>query len=461
MSSSIPDHLRATLRLAIPVSIGQLGHILLGVTDSLMVGTLGAVPLAGASLGHGVFVLLLVFAAGMASAITPLTAIADGEGKPDDARNIVRQGLLQNVLTATLILAAAWGLAELLPLLGQPPEVVAQAAPYLRVMGLSFIPMLVFMSVRNFIEGLSYTKPAMVIILLANLVNVAGNWVFIHGHFGMPALGLTGAGISSVLVEIFAAIALLLYVSRARAFARYRPLFHRGALDLPLQRRLFRLGLPSGTQWLSESGSFTFCAVMMGWLGTTALAAHQIALNLAAVSYMAILGLSNASMIRVGNALGRRDATDLKRAGFSALGMALTVMALAATTFVLLRWYFPTLFVSDPAVIELAASLLVIAALFQLSDGTQAVGLGILRGMTDVTVPMIVAIVAYWLIGVPASYVFAFVLGWGPEGVWLGFVVGLTVAGLSFIFRFRMQYRRLRALWKTEQGSQALADPAV
>ncbi|MCZ7555317.1 MAG: MATE family efflux transporter [Bacteroidia bacterium] len=457
MSISWRIHIRESLHLAVPVAIGQLGHIMLGVVDSLMVGSLGAVPLAGASLGHSVFVLLLVFAAGVASAITPLTAIADGEGNAEEAGRVLRQGVQQNVLFGISMVGVAWAMAGYLHMLGQPQDVVREATPYLRMMGLTFVPMLLFMSVRNFIEGLSFTRPAMYIVLAANLVNVGGNWVFIHGKLGMPAMGLTGAGLSSFLVELFAAVAILIYLFRSRRFTAHLVFARTARFSADLQRRILRLGLPSGLQWLFEAGSFSFSALMMGWIGTTALAAHQIAINLAAISYMAILGISNAATIRVGNAFGRKDAANLRRAGYTAYLMAWTVMSLAAISFVFMRQQLPALYVSDEAVVTLAASLLVIAALFQLSDGTQAVGLGILRGMTDVNVPLGIAIVAYWLIGVPASYLLAFEAGLGPEGVWLGFVAGLSVAGASFIVRFRRQCERLAHRWSAAaDGHQPL-----
>ncbi len=447
MPFSWRSHFRETLSLAIPVAIGQLGHMLLGVVDSLMVGSLGATPLAGASLGHSVFVLLLVFAAGVASAITPLTAIADGEGNEEAAGRILRQGILQNVVLGVVLVGATWLVAGVLPLLGQPPDVVGHATPYLRMMGLTFVPMLLFMSLRNFIEGLSITRPAMYIILAANIVNIAGNWVFIYGKFGLPAMGLTGAGLSSFLVEVFACVALFIYVLRSDRFRTHREFARNARYDGALQLRILRIGLPSGLQWLFEAGSFSFSALMMGWIGTVALAAHQISINLAAISYMAILGISNASTIRVGNAMGRRDAANLRRAGQTSFLVALSIMSVAALTFILLRHQLPALYVRDTAVVELASSLLIIAALFQLSDGTQAVGLGVLRGITDVTAPMFIAIVAYWIIGVPASYFLAFHAGLGPEGVWLGFVAGLSFAGISFVLRFLRQCDRMAVKW--------------
>lgn len=440
---SLRTHLRETAILALPVSIGQLGHVMLGVTDSLMVGRLGEVPLAAASLGHGIFVLMLVFAVGVCNAITPLAAIADGSGDHEQTGITFRQGLLVNTTIGALLVLGTWLVADLLGFMKQPPDVVDLAVPYLRIMGFSFIPMTVFFSFRAFIEGLSHTKPAMVTILLGNVVNVFGNWVFIYGNLGVPALGLTGAGISSLMVEVFSAAALMLYVLRARAYRRYHPLLQFRSINRAVISRLLRIGVPSGLQYVFEAGAFAFSAIMIGWLGATALAAHQIALNLASVSFMVTLGISHAATIRVGNAFGRGNPDDVRTAGFSAVMMGIGTMSLAALAFVLFRHALPALYIDDPAVRALAATLLVFAALFQLSDGAQVVGHGILRGMTDVTIPMLIALGAYWVLGVPASYLLAFEAGWGAQGVWTGFVIGLTVAAISFVTRFHILSRRL------------------
>ena len=331
----------------------------------------------------------------------------------------------------------------MLHILDQPPDVVAQASPYLRIMGFSFLPMMVFISFRNFIEGLSFTRPAMVIILLANLVNVAGNWVFIYGNLGMPALGLNGAGYSSLCVEVFAAVAIVLYAFRSRRFTRYQQLLEYRSFNVPMQKRLLRIGVPSGVQYFFEVGSFSFSAVMIGWLGAKALAAHQIAISLASISFMMTLGISHAATIRVGHAMGKRDRVLLRRAGLSAVILAVALMSTAALIFILFRHSLPTLYIDDAVVIPLASTLLILAAIFQLSDGLQVVGHGLLRGMTDVTVPMFIAIVAYWIIGLPLGYFFGFVVDLGAPGVWMGFVAGLSTAAGAFHFRFYRQSARL------------------
>jgi MATE family multidrug resistance protein len=444
-------HLRETVRIAVPVAIGQLGHVMLSVADSLMVGQLGPEPLAAAALGGSVFVLMLVFAAGMSSAITPLTAIACGEGKHDEAGIVYRQGLLLNSMIGVLLIALSWLLSHFLHTLNQPQQVVLLARPYLEIISFSFVPMMVFMSSRNFIEGQSFTRPAMVVIILANGVNVAGNWVLIYGNLGFPALGLNGAAFSSLLVELFSAVAIVWYILRSRRFVRYRPILEFRSFNTRVQARILRIGLPSGLQYVFEAGSFSASAIMMGWIGAKALAAHQIAINLASISFMIILGIANAATIRVGNAVGRRDRQEVRHAGFTAWMLAVTLMSIAAAVFIIFRHTLPALYVDDPDVIRIAAGLLVFAAIFQLSDGSQVVGHGSLRGMTDVTVPLYIAIVSYWIIGLPAGYVFAFVIGMGPAGVWIGFVFGLTTAAVAFLYRF---HRKSNSLFPPRSDNQ-------
>ncbi|MDT8325317.1 MAG: MATE family efflux transporter, partial [Bacteroidota bacterium] len=382
MNRDILHHLRETIRLAVPVAIGQLGHVMLNVTDSLMVGSLGPAPLAAAALGGSIFILMLVFAAGMSSAITPLTAIACGENRHEEAGIVYRQGLLLNSGIGLLLIAISWLLSHFLDALHQPEHVVILAQPYLQIISFSFVPMMVFMSSRNFIEGQSFTRPAMVVIILANGVNIAGNWVLIYGKLGFPALGLNGAAYSSLLVEVFSAVAIVWYILRSPRFARYQPILEFRSFNTRVQSRILRIGMPSGLQYVFEAGSFSVSAVMMGWIGAKALAAHQIAINLASVSFMIILGISNAATIRVGNAVGRRDAQQVRIAGFTAWLLAVGLMSLAAVAFVVFRHALPALYVDDPEVIRIAAGLLIFAAIFQLSDGSQVVGHGSLRGMT-------------------------------------------------------------------------------
>jgi MATE family multidrug resistance protein len=312
---------------------------------------------------------------------------------------------------------------------------VALSTPYLIITALSLLPFMFFQTFRQYAEGLSLTRTAMAITLSANLLNVLLNYLLIYGYGPVPALGLNGAGVATLASRMIMAVAMMIYVLRAPWF-RWPPLRLR-SLQRRLAIRMLKIGVPTGFQYIFEVGAFSFASIMMGWLGTQALAAHQIALSLAAVSYMVATGLAAAATVRVGNQLGRRDMPNLRRVGNSALLMSTVLMGASAGVFLLLNDTLPTLYVDEAPVIDLAASLLVIAAFFQLSDGVQAVALGILRGMADVKIPTLITLIAYWGVGLPVAYGLAFLLGWGATGVWVGLLISLTLAAVLLVLRFR------------------------
>ncbi len=451
MINNFRTHIKETLRLAYPVAIAQLGHIMLGITDSIMVGKVGAVPLAASSLVNGLIFLIVVFGLGMTLAITPLVAIARGQEDYPHCGVVLRQALLFNSAFAILLFLIAFFLADLIPLLNQPPEVAAQAISYAKIISLSIIPFMLFQTYRQFIEGLSFTRPAMYITIGANVVNVFGNWVFIYGKLGFPAYGLDGAGYSTLLTRIFMAGVIVVYVLISAKFRQFDPSFKFRNINFRVMRRLVNIGLPSGFQNFFEVGAFAFSAVMIGWLGSKPLAAHQIALSMASVSFMIILGISAAGTIRVGNAVGRQDAKGVRDAGFSAVLFAAAIMAVSGITFILLRNLLPKIFISDPQVVSIAASLLVVAAFFQISDGIQASGLGILRGITDVKIPMMISFVAYWGVGLPVAYLLGFVAGIGVVGIWIGLLIALTIAAALFTLRFNYRTRIAMVALPAEQ----------
>ena len=432
---SYRSHVKTTLLIAYPVMLSQLGHILVSVSDSVMVGALGAEPLAAVSLASGLVSLGLMFGIGVSIAITPLVAASDGGDTTHDRAQIFRHGLVINILTGLGLVALLVGSAGLLPWLNQPPAVVELAIPYLLITAVSLVPFMFFQTFRQYAEGLSFTRTAMVVTLSANLLNVLLNYLLIYGYGWIPALGIDGAGVATLASRVVMAGVMMLYVSRAPWF-RWPPL-QLQTLQRGLTVRMLRIGVPTGFQYIFEVGAFSFASIMMGWLGTRALAAHQIALNLAAVSYMVATGLAAAATVRVGNQLGRRDMPNLQRVGNSALLMSTVLMGTSAGIFLLLNDTLPLLYVDEVPVIDLAASLLVIAAFFQLSDGVQAVALGILRGMADVKIPTLITLIAYWGVGLPVAYGLAFPLGWGAPGIWVGLLISLTLAAILLVLRFR------------------------
>ena len=434
---SIRSHIRETLKLAYPIVIGQLGHMMLGVVDSLMVGKLGAVPLAAASLVNGLILLIVVLGIGMSVALTPLVAIAKGAGKNDECGIILRQGLLVNLVFSFLLVIVIYFLADLIIYLDQPPEVAKLAKSYLQILSFSIIPFMLFQTYRQFIEGLAFTKPAMFILLSANIINAFGNWLLIYGNWGFPRLELDGAGYSTLLTRIFIALVIFIYVIYSNNFKQFDPSLKFKSINWRVIKKIIDLGIPGGFQMFFEVGGFAFAAVMIGWIGAYELAAHQIAINLASITFMVALGISIAVTIRVGNYFGKKDLVGIKRAGYSALLIVTIIMGSFGIFFIVLRNFLPTLYISNIDVIEIAASLIVIAAIFQVVDGLQVVGIGILRGLTDLKAPMIIAFIAYWVIGLPVAYLLGFTFNFGVQGVWISFIVGLSLAAIFFIRRFQ------------------------
>ena len=423
--------------------LSQLGQVLVGVADSLMVGRLGPEPLAAASLGNVIFYVIMVFGLGVSYALTPLIAAADGEEDTSKIISIFGNGLMVNTVLGMILALGVFLCTPILYYMDQPPEVVDLAIPYLRIITASMIPFMVFQSFRQFAEGLGNTKQAMFITITGNTINIMLNYVLIYGKLGFPALGLNGAGWATLISRIIMALAMGSFVYFAARFKLYRQAFKVITYSWRVIKRILRVGVPTGLQFIFEVSAFGATAIMMGWLGTKPLAAHQIAINLASISYMMATGIAAAAAIRVGNQLGRRQYLTMREVGYACFIMVAIFMGIAAILFILFRNMFPTLYVEDPEVIRIAASLLIVAAFFQISDGIQVVGMGALRGMEDVRVPALIAVTSYWLIGIPSGYFLGFVVNLGAQGVWWGLLIGLTTAAMLLYARFGKTSRRL------------------
>jgi len=298
---------------------------------------------------------------------------------------------------------------------------------------------MIFQTCKQFSEGLSLMRPAMVITLLANIINVFVNWVLIYGNLGMPALHLPGAGWATFSTRVLMALSFILYVLISVQYKPYDPTLHYHKINFSMIKKILKIGIPGGLQYFFEVGAFVGSAIIIGWLGTNQLAAHQIAINLASISFMVALGISAAATIRVGNAVGRDDRRGVKNAGITAFILAALVMGTFGIVFIVFRWFLPTLYVDNPEVIQIASSLLIIAALFQISDGTQAVGIGLLRGLADAKNPMFITFIAYWVIGLPGGYLLGFTFGFGVQGIWFALFVALTVSAILLSIRFMIK----------------------
>jgi MATE family multidrug resistance protein len=423
--------------------LSHLGQMSVQVADNMMVGRIGKEPLAASSFANSLFVVFLVMGIGMSFAITPQTAQADGENDTPKLTAILKHGILVNGLFGLLLSSVLFFGDEVMWYFSQPEIVVVLAIPYLKVIALSLIPFMVFQAFRQFAEGLGFTKQAMYITIIANLLNVFLNYVFIFGKFGFEPMGLYGAGLATFISRIIMAMLMVAYVYYNHRFAPYWKEFTFGNFSMELALNNLKLGIPMAFQLIFEVTTFSIAAIMIGWLGTVPLAAHQIAINMASVSYMVALGISTAAMIRVGNQLGKKDYVTMRNAVLTSFIMAIGLMSVAAVAFIVGRNFLPTLYIEDPEVVKQAAVLLIVAGLFQLSDGVQVIGLGALRGMSDVKIPTIITLISYWAIGLPLGYVLGFTFGLDALGVWYGLLAGLSIAAVLLFIRFNSQSKKL------------------
>lgn len=427
---------KSTLLLAYPVVLSQLGHIMVGVVDTAMVGQIGTNEQAAVALANSLYTLVLVFGLGVSYGVTPLAAAADSSNNISENASLLKHSIIINTLLGIILFVLLVIIAPVLNLFDQKQEVVDLAIPFLNVMMLGMIPLCVFSAFKQFAEGLSNTKTAMIISVAANLLNVLLNYLLIFGHWGLPEMGLMGSCWASFIARVLMALVMFLYVYKNSYFKKYWIGFSFKNISKELTKKILAIGVPSGLQWVFEVGAFAFAVIMIGWISPKAQAAHQVALSIAAVTYMMASGLSAAASVRVGNQYGLKSIQGVRIAGFSAFIVVLVFMGLMALSFILLRNWLPTFFTKDTEVIGISSTLIIIAAFFQLSDGTQVVGLGALRGLKDVKMPTIITLIAYWVIGLPMSYILAFKFNFGVEGVWYGLSLGLTISALLLFARF-------------------------
>jgi MATE family multidrug resistance protein len=441
---SMPAHARATLALGLPMIGSNLAQMGLHATDMIMVGWYGVTELAAVVIAASSFFVVFVLGAGFAHAMLPMVAQALGRGDETQVRRDARMGLWLSILYGVAVYPLFWLSGPVFRALGQQPEVATLAQDYLRVAGLGMAPALMVMTLRNYLAAFERTQVTLWVTVASVGVNIMLNWMLIFGHWGAPELGVAGAAIASVAVQVFSLVALAGYAAWLPPLRRFH-LFQRfWRADWPAFWQVFRLGWPIGLTGLAESGLFHASALMMGWIGTVELAAHGIALEAAALAFMVHMGLSGAVTVRSARFMGEGDAANLRRAAVVALALSLAVALVVIAVFLIWPEPLIRLFL-DPTkpeagqIVAFGTMLMALAALFQLADAGQVMALGLLRGIKDTRVPMILATVSYWLIGIPVSYVLAFPMGMGGAGLWLGLTVGLFVAAITMLVRFWMR----------------------
>ncbi|WP_223427930.1 MATE family efflux transporter [Tateyamaria pelophila] len=436
---SYPAHGRAVLTLGLPLIGGHLGQVAIGVTDTVMLGWYGVNELAAQTVAGSFFFVLFLVGAGFAWAVMPMVASYDAEGDEVSLRRATRMGLWLSLAFAVLAMPLMLWSEPILLFLGQTEQVARDGSTYLAIAGWGIFPALILMTFKSYLAALERTQIVFWITAVGAVTNGLANYAFIFGNWGAPEMGIAGAAVASVVTQIvmlLGVVAYALYILPEHGILKrlWRP-------DFEMLARVFRLGWPIGLTSLSEVGLFAATALMMGWLGTVPLAAHGIALQLASITFMVHLGLANVATIRAGNAIGRHDLPHLVRGAKTVIVMSLLMAAATVVLFVVFPEPLIGIFMKndEPAraeILSIGIVLLAMAALFQLMDGAQVVALGLLRGVQDTRMPMVIAAVSYWAIGMPCSYVFGFVLGWEGVGVWLGLVVGLAVAGAALMLRF-------------------------
>ena len=424
-----------TFALALPIVAGFVGQMLIGLADTLMVGRVGTLPLAACGFANNILAVPLVFGFGVLAGVSVNASHAYGAGRPHLAGESLRGGIFISLTMGLLIALFSHAGLPFLHLLGQPAEVNEKVGTYFLLCAWSLIPVFVTGSSKSFCEALARPWPPFWIMIAGVLLNVLLNWVFIYGHLGAPAMGLEGAGLATLLSRIATMAGMLLYPALSVSLRTAWPTHWTAPGLMPEVKGLLGIGIHTGGINLCEVTGFSFGSLMMGWLGTVPLAAHQIAITCAATTFMVPLGIGQAVSVRVGRARGAGRLAEIPAIVHGTLGMTACIAVVFATGYLLGGRWIASCFTTDPAVLALTVQLLVLAGIFQIFDGIQIASTGGLRGFADARVPLLIAFVAYWILALPISYLAAFQAGFGAPGIWMGFVAGLAVTAVAMSAR--------------------------
>ena len=429
--------LRAMFALAAPLVLAELGWMVMGIVDTMFVGRVSAQAIGAVGLGTTIFYTVAICAGGLLLGLDTLVSQACGAGDFDDGRHSLVSGLWLALLLIPCVMAGVWLFLPLMGRLGLEPSVLRETAPYIRALNWSTPPLLLFFALRRYAQSVGLVRPILYTLVGANLLNVAGNWIFVFGNLGAPRLGAEGSGWSTCVARVFMLAALGWVVwKHDHKFAQdsWKP-------DFPRMRALAKLGLPAAGQIGLEASVFATVTVLIGKLDAATLAGHQIALTAVSTTFMMPLGISAAAAVRVGHAVGRRDAAGASRAGWTALSFGAALMSLAALAFLLLPGAIARLFTPQAAIIAAAAPLLSVAAFFQLFDGLQVTATGALRGAGDTRTPMLSHFVGYWVLGLPLGVYLCFEQALGAVGLWAGLSAGLILIGIFLLWFWRRTAR--------------------
>lgn len=436
-------HYKGLLTLGIPIVIGQLGIILVSFADTLMVGHYTTDDLAAASFVNNVFNLAIIFSTGFSYGLTPLVGRFFGQKDNEGIGRLLKNSLLANALVSVILMAVMGCIYLNVDRMGQPEELLPLIKPYYVILLASLPFILLFNAFKQFADGIGDTGTSMWILLAGNAVNIFGNWLLIYGNWGMPELGVAGAGISTLFSRILTLVIFFAIFMTSKKYALYRKGFSEGRINRRDFSELNRMGWPVGLQMGMETGSFSIATIMVGWLGTIPLAAHQVMLTVGQLGFMLYYGMAAAIAVRVSHFSGQNDIREVRRSAAAGFQMILMMSAVVSTGIFLCRNMLGGWFTGNAEVSAMVAQLTIPFIIYQFGDGLQCAYSNALRGISDVKPVVLYAFIAYFVISLPAGYLFGFVLGWGLPGIWMSFPFGLTSAGLMFMFRFR----RRTAIW--------------
>jgi multidrug resistance protein, MATE family len=442
-SNYVAEEVRPMLRLAIPIVLAELGWMTMAIVDTIMVGHQrdSAVAIGAVSLSSILYYVVAIFGTGVMLGLDTLVSQSFGAGDLEDAHRSLINGVYLSLALTPVLMGVIWLWEPVVRFLDIPQQLTAQAIPYLRALNWGTLPLLLYFAFRRYLQGVNLVKPVMFSLISANVVNFAANWAFIYGHWGFRAMGTVGSGWSTSVARVYMALVLMIY-------ALYYDLRHKTGLRRASRRphfprvwELLVLGFPAASQIGVEIGVFAVATMLIGKLGALPLASHQIALNTVSFTYMVPLGVASAAAVRVGQALGRRDAHGASRAGWTALTLGASFMTCMALVLWLVPGYIARIYTPDPLVIHAASTLLFIAAFFQLFDGLQAVATGALRGAGDTRTPLLCHLVYYWAVGLPLGAYLCFHNRWGAAGLWTGLCVALILIGITLLYAWRRKER--------------------
>jgi len=436
-------HFKNNLKLAYPVTLSQLGHMITALADTMMVGSLGAIPLAAVAYGHTIFSMFFIIGIGLATGLTPLVGKANGNNNKEEASILLSNGIFANLTFAIILMIVMFLFSFLMYNLGQDPNVVELSFDYYYVMVLSILPFMLFLAFKQFLEGIKLTKPGMIVTIAANALNVILNYIFIFGKFGMPAMGVSGAAWSTFFARLMMLILIIFLIYKTQKLKEYLNSISLIKLKLVKIIEITKMGIPIGLQYAMEVSAFSIGSIIVGTISANALAAHQIALNLAATTFMMAGGLGTAATISLSNYLGQKLFKEIRRSGFTSVFMVIAFMSISALIFIIFNRFLPSLYIDNQSVLTIAASLMIIAGFFQISDGVQVVILGVLRGIHDVKIPTWITSISYWVLTIPLAYIFVNYLNTGPEGVWYAYLIGLTFTAITLTYRFHLLSKKL------------------